>query len=74
MGKILDLTGMRFGRLKAIKYIGKDKHNNARWECVCDCGNNIVTTCNNLKRGNTKSCGCYNKDRLREINIKYTTI
>ena len=26
---------------------------------------------NALRRGNTKSCGCYNKDRIKEINTKY---
>ena len=48
-----DLTGMRFGRLIAIKYVGK-----SRWLCKCDCGGTKVTRASSLKSGYTKSCGC----------------
>jgi hypothetical protein len=30
-----------------------------RWECLCDCGNVVVATYQNLKVGYTKSCGCF---------------
>lgn len=56
MGKFKDLSGERFGRLTPIKYIGKSK-----WTCKCDCGNTIDVFTQNLKRGNTRSCGCLNK-------------
>jgi hypothetical protein len=51
--KNIDLTGQRFGRLIAVKYVGKSK-----WECRCDCGNMVTALSNNLRRGNTTSCGC----------------
>ena len=63
-----DITGSKFGRLTAIKYVGKNKNNYALWECKCDCGNTIVVTGHNLRNGNTKSCGCYNIDRIKERN------
>lgn len=44
---------MKFGRLTAIRYLGKSK-----WECSCECGNTYVATASNLKTGKTKSCGC----------------
>lgn len=61
MGKISDLTGNRYGRLTVIKR-GPDRYGNNRkfitWECACDCGNILTVDANNLRTGNTKSCGC----------------
>ena len=31
------------------------------YRCKCDCGNEIEVIGQNLKNGNTKSCGCYRK-------------
>lgn len=54
----IDLTGQRFGRLTVLGY--HDKHNNmTRWKCLCDCGNETIVYGNNLRRGYTRSCGCY---------------
>ena len=40
MGKLIDLTGKTFGRLKVIKYLGKIKGTcSPYWECKCCCGN-----------------------------------
>jgi len=63
-----DITGQKFGRLMVIRHVGRDKNNYALWECKCDCGNVIVTTGHNLRGGNTKSCGCSSRDRIREWN------
>ena len=30
-----------------------------KWLCVCECGNTINVLDNNLKSGDTKSCGCH---------------
>ena len=65
-GKAIDLTGMKFGRLTVIERRGSDKSGNAMWLCKCDCGNECVVRSNGLKRGNTKSCGCYNREKVRE--------
>lgn len=61
MGKLRnDITGMRFGRLVAIKYL-----DNGKWQCKCDCGNPQLVTVKacNLKNGHTKSCGCIVKEQ-----------
>lgn len=42
MGKMIDLTGQRFGRLVVVKRAGGDKRNRATWVCKCDCGNEAV--------------------------------
>jgi len=69
----IDLTGMVFGRLTVIKEAdpavlpsGK-KHRT--WLCHCQCGQELVVTQNNLKRGITKSCGCLRIDLLRERHV-----
>lgn len=58
MGKFIDLTGQKFGKLTVDKYVGKDKWGHSRWSCKCDCENETIVLGKNLKRGNVKSCGC----------------
>jgi hypothetical protein len=61
MGKRVDLTGRKFGRLTVIKELDKID-NKYTWLCNCDCGNIKITHSAALSRGDTKSCGCLNKD------------
>lgn len=58
MGRIRDLTNQRFGRLVALKNVGKDKKYSLLWECICDCGNTVVVSSRELSREHRKSCGC----------------
>jgi len=62
MGQIKDITGKKFGRLLAIKVVGKSKRNTYQWLCKCDCGNEKVVDSSYLIHGSTKSCGCYAKE------------
>lgn len=66
MGKIKDLKGQKFGKLVAINRICKSGV--SHWECKCDCGNYTVASTNNLIRGNTKSCGCLQKERTSQTH------
>lgn len=59
MGKIIDLTGKRYGMLVVLEYAGKYKSGGTLWKCKCDCGNTVVVRSNDLRTGNTKSCGCF---------------
>lgn len=70
MGKFQDLTGQRFGRLVAIKPIGKSKKSGTIWECQCDCGNTVNQPINKLVFDRVKSCGCYRKE-FKTFNAKY---
>lgn len=61
--KLIDLTGQKFHRLTVIKrHSENNKQNKPMWVCKCDCGQMIVVTGSDLKSGNTKSCGCWDKD------------
>jgi len=59
-----DISGMTFGRLLAIKRTKrKDKSGTYYWDCKCSCGNPVTTLITSLKRGATKSCGCFNREQ-----------
>jgi len=58
--------GNRFGRLVAIKYIGKSKWNFDIWLFKCECGNQKEILANSVKTKRVKSCGCL----LRETTAK----
>ena len=64
MGKRIDLTGQRFGRLVVIERVENDRYGRTRWRCGCDCGNKTIVSSGDLVNGETKSCGCL-RERLR---------
>ena len=64
MGKVKDLTGQRFGRLTVIEFAGVAKNKTARWKCLCDCGHVCVVNGVQLRRGQTKSCGCIRREKV----------
>ena len=69
-GKIHDITGQKFGRLIAIEPIEKRATNGGiRWDCICECGNHVYPTINNLKRGHTTSCGCAKEDFIESCKL-----
>lgn len=66
--KILDLTGERYERLVVIKKVGVSKDGQKTYLCKCDCGNVKIIKSGNLRSGKTKSCGCYNSDKVKMRN------
>ncbi len=58
MGKLINMTGQRFGRLTVKEYAGDSK-----WLCKCDCGNLVEIRTSNLTNGHTKSCGCLAREQ-----------
>ena len=69
VSKSTDLSGVRFGRLVAIAPTNeRTSGNNIVWKCVCDCGNVTYVGSGALKIGQTKSCGCWRKDRATTLN------
>ena len=65
MGKAIDLTGQRFGRLTVIAKAEKPEgaaSTSLFWLCRCDCGTEKIISSNVLRQGKAQSCGCYNKD------------
>lgn len=60
MGKFIDLSGKRFGKLVAVKRIVSETGHglHAVWECICDCGETTTARSSLLRSENTTSCGC----------------
>ena len=75
MGKFIDRTGERHGRLLVIERgpdhitAGGQKH--TTWKCLCDCGNTVVVPAQSLSLGRVKSCGCLQKERTSEASTKH---
>lgn len=67
--RVIDLTGMRFERLIVVDYLGGKKRH--KWLCRCDCGAEKAVVGDDLKSGNTKSCGFYRTDNLVRHNKKH---
>ena len=64
-----DEIGNKYGKLTVVSraddYISPMGNRFAMWNCKCDCGNpKIIQVMGaSLRNGNTKSCGCYAKER-----------
>ncbi len=72
MSAFRDLTGQHFGRLTALRCVGRDKHGNAVWLCACSCnGTEREVLSYHLSSGHTTSCGCLRDEAVsarRRIN------
>jgi len=58
---VIDLVGEKYGRLTVVAFDRK-QNKKTYWKCVCDCGLTVIATGNNLRSGNTKSCGCLHRE------------
>lgn len=63
---LIDLTGKTFGKLTVLHRAVSRKTHGVRWMCKCQCGNLIIVDGHSLKKGTTKSCGCYQRQRVHE--------
>lgn len=51
-----DLTGMKFGKLKVVKFLHKSKDYRDVYECLCDCTRTVKLVGKNLTSGNSSQC------------------
>lgn len=66
-----DLRGKKFGKLTAIEPLGLNKHKEMTWRCVCDCGNEHITTSYNLRKEISTQCLECSFKQCAEKNRKY---
>jgi len=69
------MIGSKYGMLTIVELAGKSKDRQKVYLCKCDCGKKIKAISGNLKKGNTKSCGCIRKEktsvRMSKLNFKH---
>lgn len=59
--RFIDLTGHIYGRLTVLGYVGL-RNGRSHWLCQCACGNRTIKRANLMRRGETASCGCLEKE------------
>ena len=73
MGKLVDITGNRYGRLVVVGIDGSI-NKMLYWKCLCDCGTIKSISGSNLKSNKTSSCGCIKTEMLvrkNKLNAKH---
>lgn len=68
MGKLIDETGNRYGRLLVLEFAGVNKYGKAIWLCKCDCSGEVIIGGCSLRNGDTQSCGCYSREQTSKAN------
>lgn len=68
IGKFMDLTGKKFGKLTVIERVPKDicpgTSGGVLWRCKCECGNIKEIRSTDLTRRKFPNCGCYTHELL----------
>lgn len=75
MGKFIDITGQKFGKLTAIKKAPSKRQNCGKlvtyWECICDCGKVVEIKTINLRNNKTKCCNNCKTNKVGKNNPMY---
>ena len=67
MARYTDITGQKFGRWTVMNITDKrTKNRTIIWHCKCECGNEKDVDGYTLKSGQSKSCGCLNRELAAE--------
>lgn len=66
----LELTGQRFGRLRVVER-AENRGHHVRWRCICDCGAESIVGVDQLRSGDTQSCGCLHREVSSRIGKRY---
>jgi hypothetical protein len=75
MGKVIDITGQKFGKLTVVSLTDKKKNDGcAIWLCRCDCGNMFEAKSTQLRGGFVTSCGCAYRKHLEGQKFNRLTV
>lgn len=59
----IEMIGKRFGRLVVESKAKNRADGERKWNCLCDCGSRHVSTGASLRCGDSKSCGCLQREK-----------
>lgn len=69
------MKGERYGRITVIERADDRIQQSGKrvymWRCVCDCGKEKIIAGASLRHGNTKSCGCLQRDVVINMSTKH---
>jgi len=65
--RFIDLTGKKYNNLFVVKWISVNNRKGTTWECKCDCGNECIVNSADLRKSNTRSCGCYWEKQTKKL-------
>lgn len=74
--RLIDMTGQRVGSLVVLR-LSEDRitpsgQRKKMWACLCDCGTETVVVAQNLRRGTSTSCGCYQRSHPARRRLDLT--
>jgi hypothetical protein len=64
------LVGRVFGRLTVVGVTVDSAHRGVSL-CRCECGAKKAILSQSLKVGNSQSCGCFHRERVRQLGLKH---
>lgn len=67
-----DFTGRKYNRWTIISFAEK-RGKRFYWNCLCDCGKEKVVRADQIKDGNSQSCGCLRAERSYRTHGMYNT-
>lgn len=67
--RLVNLAGVRYGRLFVLSRAANNKHGRPAWRCRCDCGREAIICGNSLRFGLTRSCGCIRERRKPTVDL-----
>lgn len=71
MPNFMDLSGQKFNSLLVIEHAGRNHIGKHIYLCKCDCGKSVILRGEDVKSGNTKSCGCLRSKMVADKNFKH---
>jgi len=64
-----------FGKLLVVSLLESRSHGQKVYKCLCECGRETNVLASNLKKGNSKSCGCSRTSncglRMSKLNFRH---
>lgn len=63
-------SGQHLGRWTVLEYAPSDR-DGLHYRCRCDCGTERVVSGSRLRSGQSMSCGCYHRERMRALKTTH---
>ena len=70
MYKLSNIIGQKINRL-LVQGISHRRKGKVYLSCLCDCGKKVIVQKYNLTSGHTKSCGCYQREFVKNNSTKH---